>query len=490
MGNTYTLGLDEVFLDITEQVNEHLQSILPSLPAVGSMQTFQIDGPSHPSPRSFQYKFGSYTGFLEPEGDCQSSNLSVIPYSQLQMFVASHFAQHIRAELFQALGYTTSAGIASTKLVAKLLSDLHKPAQQSLQNPYVSPEEQQAWLDTFKVGKLNGFGSRTSWLLRNKISGEEMPPKGAYGESDKHNGPFFEEPEENEEGYSDGLLNGVPQTGSLSVGKVRQSCTAENFNAWFGTRLGVRLWELLHGIDSSPVVPTPEFPKQISVEDSYPDNRTSEILFHNLGILTKSIVRRLDLELRSGESYVRFPRTLRLTMRNGRQTGRESKSARMPVELFEVGLSFERRADLVGRAVNSLARSMVSGWSTGWRVGVINIAATELMEERPNPSIQGFIGKSRKDDSIDWEFVNELPEDIRMEVLRQYGLDQPKREDTQDELLNDGSDKDISEYMEIDEDEWDDGDGEEEDTKEKCSICGARIFLWMTEAHSRYHAQA
>ena len=482
------IGLDEIFLDVTDQINAHLESVLSLHPPLHSEVTFQIDPADDPSPRSFTYPFGKFTGFLEPSSD--PINSSTVPYSSLQLFAASYFSQHIREELFASLGYTTSAGIASTKLVAKLLSDLHKPALQSLQNPYVTAEVQQSWLDTFKVEKLNGFGFRTGWILRHKILGEELPTKGTYGDPDKVNGSFVVEDEEETEGggeddsgdpvmgYSDALVNGRPQVaGKLTVGKVRTSSTAEDFLAWFGTRLGTRLRDLLYGIDDAEVIPTPAFPKQISVEDSYPDNRSMAVLMQNLAILTKSLVRRLDFDLRVGDVYVRFPRTLRLSMRNGRQTGRESKSARMPVELFDMSVPTEKRVELVGRTVNMLAKSMVCGWIPGWRVSVINVAATDLVEERPARGIQGFIDKPRSKDEIDWDVVRELPEDIRAEVLRQYHLSP--------ETLNVGAEEKVD--VEMEEDEWDDDTEEMDDTKETCRICGVRIFSWMTDAHARYH---
>ena len=484
------VGLDELFLDITDQVNTHLESILSIHPPLDSEVTFQIDPADHPSPRSFTYPFGTFTGFLEPSSD--PINSSTIPYSTLQLFAASYLSQHIREELFASLGYTTSAGIASTKLVAKLLSDLHKPALQSIQNPYVTAEVQQSWLDTFKVEKLNGFGFRTGWILRHRILGEDLPAKGAYGDPDKVNGSFVVEEEAEEGGeeesgdavmaYSDAVSNGRPQVaGKLTVGKVRTSSTAEDFLAWFGTRLGTRLRDLLYGIDDAEVIPTPAFPKQISVEDSYPDNRSVAVLVQNLAILTKSLVRRLDFDLRVGDVYVRFPRTLRLSMRNGRQTGRESKSARMPVELFDMSIPTEKRVEVVGRTVNLLAKSMLFGWAPGWRVGVINVAATDLVEERPSRGIQGFIDKPRKEDEIDWDVIRELPEDIRAEVLRHYHLS-PERLD-----VNQAEGKELFNSEMVEEDEWDDDTEEMEDTKETCKICGVRIFSWMTDAHARYH---
>ena len=315
-----------------------------------------------------------------------------------------------------------------------------------------------------------------------------MPPKGSYGDPDKVNGSFFEDlPDDDVMNLTEAVANERAHIGGLTVGKVRTSTTANDFLTWFGARLGHRLWGLLHGIDDTEVIPTPPFPKQLSVEDSYPDNSTTSSMFHNLGILTKSLVRRLDLDLRIGDVYVRFPRTLRLSMRNGRQLARESKSARMPVDLFDLAIPTERRVESVGRTVNALAKAIVAGWPAGWKIGVINIAATDLTEEIPGRGIQGFIERSKKEDQIDWEFIRELPEDIRTEVLRQHHLPSKQLEGSRV-----GEEKFMvyvnNEVQDDTDDEWDDGDyGEMEDTKETCGICGVRIFSWMTDAHARYH---
>ena len=468
---------------MTDQINAHLQSLLPLRPRIGSEQTFYVDPPNAPSPKTFTYAYGSHMGFLEPPCDIESSP-SGLPFSVLQIFVASHLAQYIRAELFSALGYTTSAGVASTKLVAKLLSDLHKTALQSVQNPHVTAEERQEWLDNFKVEKLCGFGFRTGWVLRHYIFGEPMPPKGVHGDPDKVNGSFFEEttiPDNEVLSPADGQTNGRAVTADLTVGKVRTSTTPQDFHAWFGGRLGPRLWGLLHGVDDAEVIPTPPFPKQISVEDSYPDNHSMTTLLNGVATLTRSLVRRLDLDLKVGAAYVRFPKTLRLTMRNGWQVSRESKSTRMPVELIDMTLSLEKRVEMVERATGSLARGMVSGWSPGWKVGIINVAATDLVEEMPGRGIRGLLDKPRQEGEIDWDIIKELPEDIRIEVMKRYHLS-PER-------LNAVRITEKEEKMEVDdEDDWDDGDDEDmEDTKATCTVCGLKIFVWMSDAHSRYH---
>jgi hypothetical protein len=158
----------------------------------------------------------------------------------------------------------------------------------------------------------------------------------------------------------------------------------------------------------------------------------------------------------------------------------------MPVELFDLKLPTERRVESLGRTLNMLAKTVVSGWPSGWKVGVINVGATDLVEEHPGHGIQGFIERSRKEGQIDWEFIRALPEDIQNEVIRQYGLSHDKLEEETPAQSEEGFAIEVD--QETTDDQWDDdGDTEMEDTKETCTICKVKIFSWMTEAHARYH---
>jgi len=76
---------------------------------------------------------------------------------------AVHVAE-ARAEVHRALGYTTSAGIAVNKLMAKVGSGLHKPASQTL----VPPSSTLSLLDSLALSRLRGLGG----ALGERISAE------------------------------------------------------------------------------------------------------------------------------------------------------------------------------------------------------------------------------------------------------------------------------------------------------------------------------
>src|SRR5262245_7652440 len=206
------------------------------------MQTLHVAG------TSFTYPFATHTGFLEAPSVPTDDNPAVIPYSTLQLNTASHLAQFIRAELLRRLGYTSSAGIAPTKLVAKLLSNSHKPALQSVQNPYVPDTQRQSWLDTFPLRKLPGFGPKTTRQLQEYMASDQ----------------------------------------ELVVGTVRRTLTRDDLTRLFPHQ-GSRLWDLVNGHDPSLVTTTPTYPTQLSVEDSAHNVFALTDLTSPLNVLSSSL---------------------------------------------------------------------------------------------------------------------------------------------------------------------------------------------------------
>ena len=105
---------------------------------------------------------------------------------------------------------------------------------------------------------------------------------------------------------------------------------------------------------SSQVIPTPLIPTQVSIEDSFQHCRTFADATARLTSLATDLVRRLEADLVDSETgdWARYPRAVRLTTRARSKPGdwawrerRESRSAPMPVEIFERGnISIEERA--------------------------------------------------------------------------------------------------------------------------------------------------
>ena len=131
---------------------------------------------------------------------------------------ATRVARAIRAQIWEELHLTASAGVAPNKFLAKIASDWRKPNGLFV----IQPEDIDKFLPPLPVGRLPGVGKVTELRLT------EM---------------------------------GVKTVGDLCAFEIAE------LERRFG-RHGLRLYELARGIDSSPVVP--DRPTQsISAEDTF-----------------------------------------------------------------------------------------------------------------------------------------------------------------------------------------------------------------------------
>jgi DNA polymerase-4 len=141
---------------------------------------------------------------------------------------ATATAQAIRAAIREETALTASAGVAPNKFLAKIASDWKKPDGLFV----LRPHEVEAFLAPLAVGKLPGVGKTT---------------EGALG-----------------------------ALGIATIADLR-ALGARELEIRFG-KFGVRLHELAHGIDESPVEPDREV-KSISTEDTF----ESDLLLEELG---------------------------------------------------------------------------------------------------------------------------------------------------------------------------------------------------------------
>lgn len=311
------LGLDEIFLDASDLVYGHLSQLSDdeqlvqyrrltgkSVDKQGEDVYFALraDGST---PRGFWYRPGAMRGHCypgEPVGDSLSTQA---------LCVASHLAAFVREQISETIGLSSSAGIAHSKLLAKLIGGLHKPNDQT--TFCGSTADVQSYLDALPLRKLNGFGSKVVAKLQ-----ERMP----------------------------GVVVDSP-----TVHQARTLLARADFVDTQGLRLGEKLWDLLHGIDDEPVHPSPDYPKTITVEDSYAIDMTRSYatIRKQTRDLVLDLVERLESELFEANQWQRYPTTFRMALRLDWNApgGRDSKSARMPAFVFDRRKTPAERADLL-----------------------------------------------------------------------------------------------------------------------------------------------
>lgn len=161
-----------------------------------------------------------------------SADEAFVDFGAIGLDDAIALAAAIRAEILEKTGLTVSAGVASGKLLAKILSDNAKP--DGLQA--VAPGEEEAFLAPLPVGRLWGVGPKTQERLARR---------------------------------------GIGTIGD--VAKLDDAQAHALFGAW-----GLELRQLARGIDSRRVEPERET-KSISTEETFEyDVRDEHILLNTL----------------------------------------------------------------------------------------------------------------------------------------------------------------------------------------------------------------
>ncbi|GAA94817.1 uncharacterized protein L969DRAFT_90803 [Mixia osmundae IAM 14324] len=524
---TERLGMDEIFCDVTQKIRAHLTRLETAQETVATddrgRRWFALqenDLTSREVINGFWYDPLQLQGITLPL-ECPEP-LQASPMTR----IASHFAAYLRMRIHSELGFTVSAGVAPCKVLSKLASDMHKPDKQSVWHVDIARQdiEAQLFLAPFKVERLQGFGYQTGKMLRHKLLGEGTPEKGIWGDPDRHSHPYSSTDPliMNEES-----LNTYYQTtdeadagrrahaGPLTVAQVRQAATEADMISWFDERIGKRLWGLLHGYDPAPVLATPDFPKQISIEDSYLKVATMEDAMAKTLPLITSLIRRLELELGADTqeaagkeasavaktAWLRYPTKLRFSMRaTGR--GRISKSVLMPVETFDTTQTKETRAGLllqgpIKRMMQDIFGIIASdpvatrtAKTLALDVHVINVAATDLSPTRPVGIRDAFsrAPMERPSPKLDESVLAFLPADLRREVEQQYGVKRARPAEAESKR---GKPKRVADVITID-----DSDEEVvESTSPSLTICpqpncGQRVLGFAMAAHLRFHQMA
>lgn len=422
------LGMDELFCDVTEMVDE-------------MMESHQLDLPC---------------GIIVPNNTCAvltetGGEIKDLETMTKRLLLGTTIADRIRRTITEEVGLTSSAGISTSKYLAKLVGNNNKPNKQTCLAPLhiaTAQEDVQRFLDPFPVRSLNGFGSViTAKMCETAIQTLGMPEQSASAER-------------------------------MTVLVAREIFDRVALQKLFGDRLADRLDGLLHGRDEEPVIRAPDFPAQISIEDTYQGLDFAKVP-EQFFLLSKSLLRRLETELlnsvtntkpsfrmverpydavgdplerkedasmfvrdydqsdeeqtpkRDRQSWKRYPLTMRLSIRQG-YTNRVSRQTRMPVEIFDLSVSREIRARRLAGSCEALFRTILAQeGNKGQGLHLINIAALELSVNRPAASIGGFLTSTKTDKDIaqapppppiDIKFLLELPSEIRAEVAEEYGI--------------------------------------------------------------------
>ncbi len=225
-----------------------------------------------------------------------------VDFGECALGEAIELAKAMRAEIYAATQLTVSAGVASGKMVAKILSDACKP--NGLKG--LAPGDEAAFLAPLPVGCLWGVGPKTQARLR---------------------------------------LCGIETIGD--VAKLGDAELRAAFGSW-----GAEVRDLARGIDRRGVRPERET-KSISTEETFEyDVREVSVLVNLLRVQAKEIAVKLAREGLSARSIgIKLKRADFSTL--VRQTNLTEPTAD-PARIFRAAMVCLRRAGLAGAPVRLL----------------------------------------------------------------------------------------------------------------------------------------
>jgi DNA polymerase iota len=448
----------------------------------------------------FAYDASSVLGPTFPAKPTVISSPQDDPILQ-RLILGSHLAAHLRHELEKEKGYTATVGIATNKILSKLVGNVNKPHNQttlipSYEDTAVAESHVTQFLDEHDIGKIPGIGFKLAQKIRGHVLGRAA-------------------------NINEGLMYGGTFE-KVTVRDVRLFSgmgpeLLEEILSGPGSQRGIggKIWELLHGIDDVEVSKAKRVPTQISQEDSYRKYlSTFEDVRKQLLLLAERLLVRMHLDLMEDDDsethtaeptkriWLAHPRTLRLSTRprpppnadgtRARTVSRISRSAPFPNFAFSLS---ENVTALAGRMVESCLVPMfrqLHPQQSGFYLSLVNVACTNMAEMAADTkdSDGRDIGRMfKKQDDVLKDF--KVTEPFERNALKIS----PPPDNGKDSRFSAEPDPEMDVWDEEEDDDsyqhWPSSDNtpgpDSAESIFECPVCQAVIPVFASAAHIRYH---
>ena len=469
------LGFDEVSMDVTEMIDYNMELLNPNNL---TSSFFHLDR-KDPT-LGFPYDATQFLGSTWPsvaEKGAVRRDLSLL---ERRLLVASHLTGYLRSQLEHERGFMATGGVSTSKLLAKLVGGVHKPNHQTtLIPPYETsddgtPSNVTEFMDAFTIRKIPGIGSRLAQKLCVRVRGEGTGEENVTVK-DVRLYPGMGPP------LLEKTLGGP--------GSVRG--------------VGMRIWNILHGVDNTEVLEARDLPTQISIEDSYGRGhlRNVEEVKRALVVLSRSLIRRMRTDLldkKEGDTlqprWLAHPRTLRLSTRSRTapeadgvrtyHTNRVSRSAPLPGWIFHLDESLDALAERVVQEHLLVMLRRLHPVQSGLDLSLLNVAVTNMVESAGDQR-----HSSGRDIGQMFQQQKMAPLDWTVQELDPRELGNTATADDRETIL----DREIEGASEIGSQCQCDGEWEEEEEdgsmmSVECAQCGVAVPVFAHLAHDRYHA--
>ncbi|KAJ3990163.1 hypothetical protein F5890DRAFT_1561190 [Lentinula detonsa] len=127
-------SIDEAFIDFTQPVRQTLIQRYPYLSQIPPDAPNGADTPL-PAPPPLNWGTDSHLIPINPTVDSESDTVEIsapLTWHDVALQIASEMMHKVRVDIATKLGYTTSAGIARNKFLAKLCASYRKPYSQTI----------------------------------------------------------------------------------------------------------------------------------------------------------------------------------------------------------------------------------------------------------------------------------------------------------------------------------------------------------------------
>jgi DNA polymerase iota len=382
----------------------------------------------------------------------------------LRLMLGSHLARYLRLKLEEDFHYTSTCGISTNKLLSKLVGSVNKPRNQTTLLAYTD-EDAVAFIDDHRLRSVPGLGFKIARVLDSHVTGTE----------EATNSHEFE---------STVTARDVRLHPSVTPSFL-ESCLAGPGSE---RGIGARVWNLLHGVDSTEVKLANNVPSQISIEDTYKGLETVPQILEELHKLSSSLIRRMRVDLLvpdeaaeepGAQRWMAWPKTLRLSIRSWPQAGqnqslnysRISRSAPLPSFISDLKTDISGLAErLVSEALQPLLRRLQVEKGPKWNLQLINICVANMVTGAGSTTMAAgrdiaVMFKNQDDVLRPWK-VTDVSEQVEEE----------EKEEQRPQVVEEAADSDSEQ-----ENAWDAAE------QGSCLHCGRAIPLFAMAAHLRYH---
>lgn len=270
-------SIDEVYIDVSELVDDELEAS-KSIDAGGIAHVF------------------SWNSVVF--GDVQLTTGDV---HALRLAVGAKIASRVRGAIKTRCKFSSSAGIATNKLLAKVGSALNKPNQQTMIHPSTVPRLMQS----LPLRKLGGLGGKLGSELEALILTATLTST-----------------------TSTTTTAAAAAAEALTVGDILR-VPVDAIMARLGPERGSWVLQLARGLDNSPVVEKERTKSMLAAKSFEPLDAKSDIeaIKRWLEILSSELEGRMKADLRDAR---RRARTLVLTFRSHSKAREQSRRCEMP----------------------------------------------------------------------------------------------------------------------------------------------------------------